>query len=223
MHPPSGIGLLQRHLQPPGAGALEPRVLQPVHRVALLLAPARGVAPHAPHQLFERLLVACAERRAHRGGVCRRAAAWRTGNSRHSASASASKAAVKPEPGRGHGRAAPWQAISKSIRRFGVSSLTSSTTHGTCNPSALVNSAWTPTLIRPTPRQTPPGGHVDRLKCSLPTCPPGSTTSDHCECRVAHETTKDPPTAPALRAAPVAAPKARPSVIDHGLQLNHTT
>src|ERR1019366_1202764 len=38
----------------------------------------------------------------------------------------------------------------------------------------------------------PPDGHVGRLKCSLPTCPPGSTTTKDCECWVPHETTRDP-------------------------------
>ncbi len=62
----------------------------------------------------------------------------------------------------------------------------------TCKPSALVNSASTPTLTIQLPA-TAPRGHVDRLKCSLPTCPPGSTTTTHCECWIPHETTRGPP------------------------------
>jgi hypothetical protein len=31
---------------------------------------------------------------------------------------------------------------------------------------------------------------VDRLKCSLPTCPPGSTTITNSDCWVPHETTR---------------------------------
>ena len=33
---------------------------------------------------------------------------------------------------------------------------------------------------------------MDRLKCSLPTCPPGSTTTSYFECWVPHETTRGP-------------------------------
>jgi hypothetical protein len=33
---------------------------------------------------------------------------------------------------------------------------------------------------------------VDRLKSSLPTCPPGSTTTGHSDCWVPHETTRGP-------------------------------
>ena len=35
-----------------------------------------------------------------------------------------------------------------------------------------------------------PRGHVDRLKGSLPTCPPGSTTTSDSDCWVPHETTR---------------------------------
>lgn len=54
---------------PPGPGALEIGALQPVHGVELRLAPTRGVAPHAPHQLLERLAVVATQRRANRLGV----------------------------------------------------------------------------------------------------------------------------------------------------------
>jgi len=33
---------------------------------------------------------------------------------------------------------------------------------------------------------------VDRLKGSLPTCPPGSTTTSDSDCGVPHETTRGP-------------------------------
>ena len=38
----------------------------------------------------------------------------------------------------------------------------------------------------------PPRGPVDRLKCSLPTCPPGSTTTSNSDRWVPHETTRGP-------------------------------
>src|SRR3954447_15885967 len=63
----------------------------------------------------------------------------------------------------GHTNFAPRQPTSKSMRCLAVSSFTSSTTHGFCKPSALVNSASIPTftceLLNP---ELPPGGHVHR-------------------------------------------------------------
>src|SRR5664279_2098970 len=66
VRPGARIDLAQRHLQPPRPRALERGALQPVHRVELPGAPARGVLAHGPHQALDRLAFTVAKRRVHR-------------------------------------------------------------------------------------------------------------------------------------------------------------
>src|SRR4030095_10680749 len=59
-------------------------------------------------------------------------------------------------PQAGQLSSAPWQLTSKSMRLRATSNLTSSTAHGGCNPSALVNSASTPTPLETLPAAAAP-------------------------------------------------------------------
>ncbi len=77
--------------------------------------------------------------------ACSQASYWKKSRRRHDRrNRSCTRCEAAPQAGQFS--SAPWQRTSKSMRLCATSSLMSSTTQGGCKPSALVNSASTPTL-----------------------------------------------------------------------------